>query len=350
MAKRKRLTPAQAGFLGGAAPETKSMTSVGGPPIAQVAGDAAALSALREVTEMVETAKAEGRMVLTLPLDAIDADYLVRDRAVVDAEEMNSLVESLKSRGQQTPIEVVALDEGRYGLISGWRRVAALRRLSEETGAARFAEIQALERRPAEASDAYIAMVEENEIRVGLSYFERARIVVRSVERGVFRHERDALNSLFASASRAKRSKIGSFMPVVVGFDGVLKFPAQLPERLGLQIARVIMGDTDQIRRLADRLRKADPQDAEAEMAVLTRALAGKDAESISAAPAAPKPAKTDPSKGESGPSGATEEVASGVFLELGGGYLKPRLTLAGPKVDQAFREDLVAWIRARNG
>lgn len=348
MAKRKRLTPAQAGFLETPAPETKSMT---GPPIAQVAGDAAALSALREVTDMVETAKSEGRMIQALPLASIDLGYLVRDRAVVDEDEMQALVESLKSRGQQTPIEVVALESGRFGLISGWRRVKALTRLYEETGEDRFGTVQALERRPAEASDAYIAMVEENEIRVGLSYFERARIVVRSVEKGVFKHEREALNSLFASASRAKRSKIGSFTPVVSGFDGVLKFPAQLPERLGLQLARAITGDPDQVRRLADRLRKADPQDAEAELAVLTRALAGPAGDTPPAPPAGPETGSLQGSAAATPKSErAPEEVARGVFLDVGGGYLKPRLTLFGPKVDQAFRDDLLAWLKARNG
>ncbi len=52
MAKRKRLTPAQPGFLAGAgaAPETKSMIPGSGPlsapPIAQVAGETAASAAL----------------------------------------------------------------------------------------------------------------------------------------------------------------------------------------------------------------------------------------------------------------------------------------------------------------
>ncbi|MBD3766047.1 MAG: ParB N-terminal domain-containing protein, partial [Rhodobacterales bacterium] len=80
-----------------------------------------------------------------------------------DPEEMAALRASLAARGQQTPIEVVELAPGRYGLISGARRLAALRALAEETGEARFARVQALLRPFSAASDAYLAMVEENE-------------------------------------------------------------------------------------------------------------------------------------------------------------------------------------------
>lgn len=86
----------------------------------------------------------------------------MRDRIGLDAAEMAPLVESLRTRGQQTPVEVVALEGGRYGLISGWRRVQALRRLCAETGdAARFGTVLALLRQPRDAAEAYVAMVEE---------------------------------------------------------------------------------------------------------------------------------------------------------------------------------------------
>ena len=124
-------------------------------------------------------------MVLSLPLADIQLDYLVRDRTLVDDAEMTALMDSLRARGQQTPVEVADLGGGRYGLISGWRRCQALARLAQETGEDRFGTVLALLRRPEDASDAYLAMVEENEIRVGLSYFERARIVAKAAENGV---------------------------------------------------------------------------------------------------------------------------------------------------------------------
>ena len=122
------------------------------------------------------------------------------------------------------------------GLISGWRRLAALKALHAETGEARFATVQALVRRPETAADAYVAMVEENEIRVGLSQYERARVAAaRDGARGVRRREGGA-PALFATASRPKRSRIRAFLELYHALDGTLRFPAALPERLGLAL------------------------------------------------------------------------------------------------------------------
>ena len=74
---------------------------------------------------------------------------------------MASLKASIRSRDQQTPIEVMALGNGRYGLISGARRLAALSALHAETGEARFATVKALLRPFKAAPESYLAMVEE---------------------------------------------------------------------------------------------------------------------------------------------------------------------------------------------
>ena len=112
----------------------------------------------------------------------------------------------------------------------------ALKALFAETGEARFATVQALVRRPETAADAYVAMVEENEIRLGLSQYERARVAARAVARGVFPDEEAALRALFASASRPKRSRIRAFLALYHGLDDALRFPAAIPERLGLAL------------------------------------------------------------------------------------------------------------------
>ena len=325
MAKRKRLDPTPLPGTPDAAPEVKSAPG-SRPPIAQVSGDSSAAAALGEVTEAFTRAREEGRLVQAIPLEAVRADHLMRDRIAVDEGALEDLVASIRARGQQTPIEVVALEEG-YGLISGWRRLEALRRLHAETGAAEFATVLALLRRPAEASEAYQAMVEENEIRLGLSYYERARIAVRAAEAGVYPDRRAALRGLFAAASRARRSKIASFMVVHDALDGALRFPAAIPERLGLRLAKALEADPALGPKLRARLRKAEPPDAAAEAALLTRALA-------------PEP------KSSAGPIGGGEEIRPGVFLEVTGGYLKPKLTISGPKVDNALRERLTAWLK----
>ncbi len=230
-----------------------------GVPIARVAAEAAGQAALAEVVETLRRAEAEGRMVLEIPLGEIAADHIARDRIAPDAfdteGEMAALVESLRAHGQRTPIEVTRLRDpasgpgtdggfalGRlpYGLISGWRRLSALQALHAETGEARFATAKALVRRPASAAEAYVAMVEENEIRLGLSQYERARVAALAVDRGVFPDESAALRALFAGASRAKRSRIRAFVEIFRALDGALAFPAHLPERLGLRVVEQI--------------------------------------------------------------------------------------------------------------
>jgi ParB/RepB/Spo0J family partition protein len=266
MAKRKRLTPANPAFLGGGHAPLEGATK-SAPPIADVASEAAATAALAEVSETLRTARESGRMVLELSLDEVQADYLVRDRQSVSDDDTDALMTSLRARGQQTPIEVMQIDGGGYGLISGWRRLNALRRLRDEEGG--VDQVLALLRRPEQAGDAYQAMIEENEIRVGLSYFERARIVQKSVENGVFETEKAALRALFASASPAKRSKIKSFMSIVRHLDGALTFPEALGERAGLALVKVLEEDPKLAAELRKALVKAAPQDAMAELRVL---------------------------------------------------------------------------------
>lgn len=243
-------------------------------PIARVAAEAAGAAAFEELAETLRRARDEGRMVLELPLDRIAPDHLTRDRLPVEDEDMASLRESLRAHGQRTPIEVTPLaGEGAgalpYGLISGWRRLAALKALHAETGDPAFAVVQALVRRPETAADAYVAMVEENEIRVGLSQYERARVAALATARGIFPTEKAALLALFGTASRAKRSRIRAFLEIVRELDGVLLFPAHLPERLGLRLVeRLRAGEGP---RIVAALTAAAPAAPETEMALLSR-------------------------------------------------------------------------------
>ena len=116
MAKRKRLSPA---MLTSEAPITAPEVKSTRPPIAAIANDAATTHALMELSDTISAARDQGRWIEQIPLDAIQTDYLVRDRTVVDADEMEALKTSIRANGQQTAIEVVAIDRETYGLISG---------------------------------------------------------------------------------------------------------------------------------------------------------------------------------------------------------------------------------------
>lgn len=322
MAKRRRLTPPE---LASAVPQSRPGLSFDSgapamasarPPVAQMAGAAANHAAFDEVARALETARAEGRLAIPLPLDLIAEDHLVRDRIAFDADEMTALEQSLSDRGQQTPIEVVALDGGRYGLISGWRRITALRRLGQDS-------VLAVVRRPDTAAEAYRAMVEENEIRSGISYWERANVAVGAAGLGVYPDVSAAIAGLFSSASRAKRSKIGSFAALVPVLGGALKFPTAIPERTGLALVAALEREGF-VGRLKDALRKGSPTTAEAERAILERALkkTGKD----------------------TAPAGQGAEVGPGVFLKTA----KGRAVLSGPGVNEALLRDLGVWLAGR--
>lgn len=349
MAKRKRLSPAAALSDTPDGPlETKAYingwegTRRPPAPIADVSGDASLRAALAEVTEELTAARNQGRFVARLPLDAVDATHLVRDRITMDADDQQSLIDSLRARGQQTPIEVVDLGAGRYGLISGWRRLAALRQLAAETDDARFAKVQALVRQPDSAADAYLAMVEENEVRANLSFYERARIAVQAVRQGVHDDTGAAVAALFASARASKRSKIVSFVTLVEALDAHLQFPSAVPEKLGLSLVTALRADPGFRRRLTEALRKAAATTSEAERGVLERCLTSRAAPSPDPAP---NLAPAAPMSSADAPPAPADEVAPGVALTQRG----QRLTLSGPGVTADLVDDLRAWLLARN-
>jgi ParB family transcriptional regulator, chromosome partitioning protein len=226
---------------------------------------------LEGAAEELVIARNEGRLVVNIPLDAIESDHMVRDRVALNEEDMATLEASILTRGQQTPIEVIEIAPGRYGLISGWRRLSAIRSLAQRDQGP--SSVLALIRNPETAADAYISMVEENEIRVGLSYFERANIVARTVREGIFRTEKEALNELFASASRAKRSKIKSFLPIVEAIGAWVRHPTSLTERIGLSVSARLQIDPAWGKALSESLRKSRPASVEDETALIVNAL-----------------------------------------------------------------------------
>ncbi|KIC47774.1 ParB N-terminal domain-containing protein [Tateyamaria sp. ANG-S1] len=339
MAKRKRLTPANPTYLSdGGGPLNTGMRA----PIADVASDAAATAALRDVSAAMAEAREAGRMVAELPLDQIDMTYLVRDRVSGDDAEMEALVTSIRDRGQQTPIEVVDLGSDtrpkRYGLISGWRRCQALMQLARDGSGPD--NVLALLRAPKAASDAYVAMVEENEIRVGLSYFERARIVIKSVELGVFTTRKKALQGLFGTASRAKRSKIGSFVDIVEAFDTVLAHPHRISERQGLMMAKRLEADPSFTQSVIRLLSIQPDRSVETEQALLSDMLE----KGPKAVGSGPEPGKVGSKKAKTPSMSTTFHLRPG--LQAAQDPSTGSLHLWGKDLTPDLRDRLLDWLR----
>jgi len=316
MAKRKRLEVAQEPVSFDLETKPAVPISRARMPIADVAGDTAGRAALEEVAREMTSAETEGRVVKKLPLARIEVHHLARDRMVLDEDEMEALKSSIEDRGQQTPIEVVALGNGMFGLISGMRRIKALQALGAT-------DALALVKKPETSQDAYVAMTEENEIRANLSFYERAHIAYAAVEQRVFPDPKAAVKELFAHAPKAKRSKILKFVTLCETLGPTLAFPHAIPEHLGLKLAQAIEADRSLAGKVVTQLKKSPPLKASDERRVLEAALKG---------PTSKTPMRT--------------EITPGLSLEGKAG----RVVLAGKAVDSDFLEALRGWIMNHTG
>lgn len=273
MARRRRVDPPSADDLkvleaGFAA---KPAVSPFGPPIAQVAAEAASelqpipatdrAAAAKDAADAtrLREAQAEGRLVIDIPVVEVVADELTRDRAVLDSDAMEELKSSITAHGLRLPIEVFRLKSDKpgevYGLISGFRRLRAVRELEGQG-----ATIRALIRRPKDVGEAYVSMVEENEIRADLSQYERGRVAVLATHHEAFPSVNAAVDALFAAGSKAKRSKVRSFALIHEELGDVLLFPESLSERAGLRLAGALRaGQGTNLREALVRDPGADP-------------------------------------------------------------------------------------------
>lgn len=283
MAKRRKLTAPSADDLDRIDVEFRRETAAprvdrSVAPIAQVAGEAASGAAIADAETRAEaaahrTARQRGLLIAEVPTQAIEAEAMVRDRTVLDEAEMEELCHSIAASGLRLPIEIYPMDDGvagqgpRFGLLSGYRRLLAVRGLHDRTGDSRYGTIRALIRPGADAGASFAAMVEENEIRANLSQFERGRIAVVAARSGAFDSIEEAVDNLFASASRAKRSKVRSFAQVFEELGDVLTFPEALTEKQGLRLATALRAGSQAALRRA--LTDGQRQDAEDEWQAL---------------------------------------------------------------------------------
>ncbi len=366
MAKRRRLDTPSTADLDRIEQEFRRETSgrpsigPGIAPIAQVVADSAALAqtddadarAVRARTEAdaerLRQAQEQGLLMVELPTSQIDEGAMIRDRMVMSEEDMMELRQSIAAHGLRLPIEVFELDraEGqgpRYGLLSGYRRLHAIRALHELTEAEKYSHIRALIRPRTEADQAFVSMVEENEVREELSHFERGRIAVIAANQGAFANTEDAVNKLFATGSKAKRSKVRSFALIFEELGDMLRFPEALTEKRGLRLSAALRSGAEA--RLRQALSARSPDHPDEEWALIEPVLDGYEK------------APRDPSRGGRPKSASpvqygwiddqTIRTTSGITIRRGRDGDAHILRLEGALLSNDLMESLMAEIRA---
>lgn len=301
------------------------------------AGDRAAAARDRADAARLRLAEDKGLVLLELPLDQIDADVMVRDRMALDPEAMTELQTSIAAHGLRLPVEVFVLSDGaegppRYGLLSGYRRLRAVQNLRGLSGQGKYDTIKAVLRDPKALGGAVAAMVEENEIRAGLSHFERGRIAVIAAQQGVFPNVEAAVDALFPQASKAKRSKVRSFALIFEELGDMLTFPAALKERDGLRLATALRDGAE--RKLREALAENVPQDAAEEWARIEAALADLD-------PAPRKPERGGRPAAAAG-RGRVADLPTGVRLTSEHDGRSWVIRIAGKRVDGPMIDTLM--------
>jgi ParB family chromosome partitioning protein len=187
------------------------------------------------------------RTIHLIPTAEIAAEALTRDRTALDPAPLDELRHSILATGLRMPVELFAIPDPdpdpdtdpsapRYGLISGFRRLAAFRALTAD-GLLGFDTIPAFLRTPATLAEAMIEMVEENAIRADVSPWEQALVAVRATESGLFDTIEAAIDGLYTRLSRDKRYRYRSIAHLVADLYGSFTAPENLSLRQLLRLA-----------------------------------------------------------------------------------------------------------------
>lgn len=341
--------------------ETLERTSLvkGVAPIAQVAAESAShvhaegaeARAARARTEAdaarFHTAQESGMLMVDLVLDQIDEDAMIRDRMTIGESEMLELRQSIAAHGLRLPIEVFELERpggaGQcYGLLSGYRRLLATRGLFDLTQDERYSTIRSIIRPRSDTGSAFVSMIEENEIRENLSHFERGRIAVIAANHGVFANTEEAVDKLFASGSKGKRSKIRSFALIFEELGDMLQYPEHLTERRGLQLAGALRQGAEA--RIRHELSQAAPSDAEEEWLIIEPLLRFQD-QSVRDPGRGGRPKRTAPATGWI--DDYTFRTTSGITIRRSTDSKGHLLRLEGKALTSDVMDSLMSELRA---
>ena len=124
---------------------------------------------------MNDKERAENKLpkIFDIPLSEID-DFPGHPYRVIDDEDMQNLMESIKDRGVITPAMVRKKDDGRYEMISGHRRKHASERLGLETLRCEVVEVS--------RDEAIILMVDSNSQRSEIAPTDKGKAYKMKLE------------------------------------------------------------------------------------------------------------------------------------------------------------------------
>ena len=179
-----------------------------------------------------------------IPLEEIDPESLPRDRTHVVNAEMAELRLSISRSGLRQPVEVYELPQPRppvrFGLLSGLRRFTAVETLHQTFPEKGWHDILAFVRPATDLPETLAAMVEENDQRSGLTPWEQGHVAWRAAGMEVFPTIEAAVNGLYPTADRNRRTRLRALARLVEALDGMLTDPERLSLRQCLRIERAI--------------------------------------------------------------------------------------------------------------
>jgi ParB family transcriptional regulator, chromosome partitioning protein len=261
-----------------------------------------------------------GLVAEPVPLGAIAATRLIRDRLPGEDPELDELVASIRAVGLSNPIRLETAGEGRFELVQGARRLAAFRRLHAETADPAWAAIPALVTAPGQSlAESYRRMVDENLVRRDVSFAEMALLAEAcAADPATGCDGLDAaVDALFGSASSQKRSYIRAFAELMRFLDKELAHPAAIGRNLGLAVRRQIAEGSPGLADLVQALRARPRRSAEQELSIL-RGFAGG---------TLPEEGAPRPPAGRGG-AGSRAGLAGAAETGIGAGVARVALTL----------------------
>lgn len=276
-----------------------------------------------------------------IPLDAIDADSLPRDRSALDPEALAELCASIKANGLRTPIEIYAPRDRRpgdpLGLISGYRRLAAFRQLQAENPAdPAWRAIPAVYRH-VERPQLLQLMVEENDIRAAISPWDQARVAVMTVPDD-FPTVDAAVAALYPAADRQRRARIRAIAVVVDELFDVLLTPETLSMRQLERLAAACRGGFTDL--IEGTLRQSKARTAAAQWLALENVL--REAEAEARAPSAPDPRPGRPRR--------QARLKSGLVMRREMTREGWCLRFTGKEATGALLEEVMDWVEGKVG